>query len=143
VKSEAKRKAGQLEQLHQDFFAASSPAKKQEIRQSISELEWELIEATLTERKQQDLLDKLQDIRQSGEKPFFLWKLNFSEVFKEKGGFDVVIGNPPYYNVKFKFSYFCVIFVIVVFKIQGGRHGTKIQSDINKRGTGRFGGYFN
>jgi len=29
-------------------------------------------------------------------KPFFLWNLYFSEVFHEKGGFDVVIANPPY-----------------------------------------------
>ncbi|MFC1869836.1 Eco57I restriction-modification methylase domain-containing protein [Chloroflexota bacterium] len=29
-------------------------------------------------------------------KPFFLWKLYFSEVFHQKGGFDVVIANPPY-----------------------------------------------
>lgn len=99
-RSEAKRKAGQLEQLHKDFFAASSPAKKQEIRQRIGTLEWELIETTLAERNQQDLLDKLQEIRQSGEKPFFLWKLNFSEVFKDKGGFDVVIGNPPYVQIQ-------------------------------------------
>jgi len=33
-------------------------------------------------------------------KPFFLWELYFSEVFHHKGGFDVVIGNPPYYNVQ-------------------------------------------
>ncbi len=29
-------------------------------------------------------------------KPFFLWNLYFSEVFQNKGGFDVVIANPPY-----------------------------------------------
>lgn len=29
-------------------------------------------------------------------KPFFAWKLYFAEVFKEKGGFDIVIANPPY-----------------------------------------------
>jgi adenine-specific DNA-methyltransferase len=33
-------------------------------------------------------------------KPFFLWKLYFSEVFHEKGGFDMVIANPPYKIVK-------------------------------------------
>ena len=27
---------------------------------------------------------------------FFPWKLYFADVFKEKGGFDIVIGNPPY-----------------------------------------------
>jgi hypothetical protein len=48
--STAKIKAGQLEQLHKDFFSACSPEKKDEIRQKISLLEWELIEATLKER---------------------------------------------------------------------------------------------
>jgi hypothetical protein len=33
---------------------------------------------------------------QSGESPSFLWRVDFAEVFAEKGGFDVVIGNPPY-----------------------------------------------
>ena len=29
-------------------------------------------------------------------KDFFLWNVYFAEVFAEKGGFDIVIGNPPY-----------------------------------------------
>ena len=29
-------------------------------------------------------------------KPFFLWKLNFSKLFRDKEGFDIVIANPPY-----------------------------------------------
>ena len=37
-------------------------------------------------------LDALQD---SAERPYFLWHLYFHDVF-ERGGFDVVIGNPPY-----------------------------------------------
>ena len=32
-------------------------------------------------------------------KPFFAWKLYFAEVF-QKGGFDIVIGNPPYIGEK-------------------------------------------
>lgn len=31
-----------------------------------------------------------------GRRPFFLYRLHFSEVFAAKGGFDVVIANPPY-----------------------------------------------
>lgn len=38
-------------------------------------------------------------IRQSDERPFFLWSLYFADVF-EKGGFDIVIGNPPYVDIK-------------------------------------------
>ncbi len=33
-------------------------------------------------------------------KPFFLWNLYFSEVMYERGGFDVVIGNPPYIQLQ-------------------------------------------
>ncbi|MEA1987333.1 MAG: Eco57I restriction-modification methylase domain-containing protein, partial [Candidatus Marinimicrobia bacterium] len=37
-----------------------------------------------------------------GRKPkdFFLWKIYFAEVFSHKGGFDIVIGNPPYIGEK-------------------------------------------
>jgi hypothetical protein len=38
-------------------------------------------------------------------RPFFPWKLYFSEVFQEKNGFDIVIANPPYIrqeNIDFK-----------------------------------------
>ncbi len=35
----------------------------------------------------------------SKAKPFFPWKLYFAEVF-EKGGFDIVIGNPPYIQLQ-------------------------------------------
>lgn len=38
-------------------------------------------------------LDKLKDILDTDH---FEWHLNFNEVFNEKGGFDVVIANPPY-----------------------------------------------
>jgi len=33
-------------------------------------------------------------------RPFFPWKLYFANVFREKGGFDVVIANPPYLGEK-------------------------------------------
>lgn len=38
-----------------------------------------------------DAVEKIDD----NNKPFFLWHLYFAEVF-QKGGFDIVIGNPPY-----------------------------------------------
>jgi len=33
-------------------------------------------------------------------KPFFLWHLHFFEVFQERGGFDVMIANPPYLKIQ-------------------------------------------
>ena len=39
------------------------------------------------------------DLDPSANAEFFLWHLWFAEVF-DKGGFDVIIGNPPYINVE-------------------------------------------
>ena len=33
---------------------------------------------------------------QAGDCPTFLWQADFAEVFADKGGFDIIIGNPPY-----------------------------------------------
>lgn len=32
--------------------------------------------------------------------PFAFWRLDFAEVFSEKGGFDIVVGNPPYVQLQ-------------------------------------------
>jgi hypothetical protein len=100
--NEERQKVEQLYKLHDEFFACT-PAKKQAIRQQISELEWELIEATLKELRDTQALEQIKVLKEKNEKPFFLWKLNFPEVFKQQGGFDIVIGNPPYVQIQ-KFS---------------------------------------
>jgi len=38
----------------------------------------------------------LKEIKKTGAKPFFLPQVHFAEVFIEKGGFDIIIANPPY-----------------------------------------------
>ncbi|MGO8749506.1 MAG: Eco57I restriction-modification methylase domain-containing protein, partial [Thermoguttaceae bacterium] len=35
----------------------------------------------------------------TGDAPTFMWRVDFAEVFREKGGFDIVVGNPPYINM--------------------------------------------
>lgn len=92
----AKKKAEELNRLHKEFFDMALKSNKAEIKKSIDELEWELIEETLKEHGKEKELPKLQALRRSNNKPFFLWKLHFAEVFQKKGGFDVVIANPPY-----------------------------------------------
>lgn len=42
---------------------------------------------------------KLLQLENAVSKPYFLWHLFFADVF-EKGGFDIVIGNPPYVGQK-------------------------------------------
>jgi hypothetical protein len=50
--------------------------------------------------KESQIFAVLNELNKTGTKPFFLWHLYFSDVFKEKGGFDILIGNPPYVNSK-------------------------------------------
>lgn len=94
--SEAKRKAEELKHLHKVLFETTQKKKKDEIKLRIETIEWDLIEATLKEQNKMSALKKLWVFKKSNTKPFFLWKLHFADVFEEKGGFDVVIGNPPY-----------------------------------------------
>lgn len=46
--------------------------------------------------KENKIFAVLEELKKTGTKPFFLWHLYFAEVFELKGGFDVVIANPPY-----------------------------------------------
>src|SRR3989338_8920192 len=94
--SEEKKKADELKRLQKEFFEATQKSKKDSIKKQIEQLEWELIEATLKEQNKISALKKLDQFKKSNVKPFFLWRLNFAEVFEEKGGFDVIIANPPY-----------------------------------------------
>ncbi|HBH06959.1 MAG TPA: hypothetical protein DDX92_10210, partial [Flavobacteriales bacterium] len=71
----------QLEKLKEDFYDQTDEAKKKALRNEINS-------------KIRELLDSAETF--AGYKIDFDFKLFFSEVWHEKGGFDVVIGNPPY-----------------------------------------------
>ncbi|OGP55632.1 MAG: hypothetical protein A2162_08700 [Deltaproteobacteria bacterium RBG_13_52_11b] len=94
--SEAKKKADELKQLHKEFFESFQKSRKDAIKARIEAMEWELIEATLKEQHKTDALKRIDEWKKANIRPFFLWKFHFAEVFREKGGFDVVIANPPY-----------------------------------------------
>jgi hypothetical protein len=74
----------QLEQLKEDFYNQTNETKKKALRQEIN-------------TKIRELLDSAEQF--AGYKIDFDFKLFFSEVWHEKGGFDVVIGNPPYLGI--------------------------------------------
>jgi len=61
----------------------------------------------LAEGKINEVLRNLHDPRKT--KPFFIWKLEFIDVFEDKGGFDVMIANPPYLGEKGNKDIFQVI----------------------------------
>ncbi|MFA6374270.1 MAG: TaqI-like C-terminal specificity domain-containing protein [Candidatus Paceibacterota bacterium] len=93
---ESKLKADELKSLQKQFFETNNKDKKENIKKQIEKLEWALIEATLIEQDKTFELSKVQKFKKLNTKPFFLWKLQFANVFEQKGGFDIVIGNPPY-----------------------------------------------
>lgn len=78
------------------YVSESRKTHKEDLKHEIDELKWELIEESLKEQGKLEKLTEVKELRHKNIKPFFLWELEFSEVFKNKGGFDVVIGNPPY-----------------------------------------------
>ena len=71
----------ELEILKEEFYNITEDAKKKALRHKIN-------------TKIRELLDSAEQF--AGYKIDFDFKLFFSEVWREKGGFDVVIGNPPY-----------------------------------------------
>lgn len=75
----------ELEKLKDKFYDITDEKEKKALRQQIN-------------TKIRELLDSAEQF--AGYKIDFDFKLFFSEVWREKGGFDVVIGNPPY-GVKF------------------------------------------
>lgn len=98
--SEARSTLEELRRAIDEFFSLSSPQAKRAKRAKIEGLEWRFMEQTLTARGEQEALHEFEKHRRDNRKPYFLWKLYFADVFTEKGGFDVVIGNPPYLRVQ-------------------------------------------
>ncbi|MDO9538195.1 MAG: TaqI-like C-terminal specificity domain-containing protein, partial [Thermoplasmata archaeon] len=97
--AESEKKIKQHIALQNRFFNEQDRNKKKTLRDNMDRIEWELIETTLREQGKFETINRID--RKNRAKPFFLWKLNFAEVFqRENPGFDVVIANPPYVQIK-------------------------------------------
>ena len=55
-----------------------------------------VIESQLHGRLTREGREQYELSKTMASKPYVLWHLDFAKVFQEKGGFDIVIGNPPY-----------------------------------------------
>ena len=98
---ESQKKLKELRELQQKFFNEQNRSSKKQLAQQIDRIEWGLIEETLKENGKEEAIKKLQEYKRNKSKPFFLWKLYFSEIFqRDNPGFDVVIANPPYVGEK-------------------------------------------
>ncbi|MBU0896258.1 MAG: hypothetical protein KKB76_01385, partial [Candidatus Omnitrophica bacterium] len=83
IYSSAKKKSDELKRLHKEFFETTQKTKKDELKKQIERLEWDLIETTLREQNKSSELKKIEVLKKANIKPFFLWKLHFSDVFQE------------------------------------------------------------
>lgn len=91
----------ELQDKIKDYFSQNDKAKKTRLKGEIDELKYQLIEATLISQNKQDKILEIQKLQQANSQPFFLWKLEFSDIFSGKNaGFDIVIGNPPYIQLQ-------------------------------------------
>ena len=77
------------------LFHCDDTNKKHEILNEISAIK-DMIILSQMEGVDSEIVERYKESKKLASKPYVLWQLDFSRVFKEKGGFDIVIGNPPY-----------------------------------------------
>lgn len=78
-----------------DFYSCSNANQKKALRAKIDTQLRDLLRTRITKP---DLQKEIDTLTAKNDK-FFLWHTWFSDVFS-KGGFDIVIGNPPYVGEK-------------------------------------------
>jgi Alw26I/Eco31I/Esp3I family type II restriction m6 adenine DNA methyltransferase len=86
-----------LRREQERLFGEQNQETKHEIKKKIDKIIVDIIRAKLNRDNNAEGLRKYEDSLKQKTKPYFLWKLEFARVFRENGGFDVVIGNPPYF----------------------------------------------
>ena len=86
-----------LQRLLREYFSVTDHKKKSSMRQSINEEVKTLIRESIGGTPAS--LAKLEKMDCSANQDFFLWHTWFKDIF-DNGGFDIVIGNPPYVSTK-------------------------------------------
>ena len=87
-----------------ELFRCDVTIKKEELKAKIQSYKDELIkkhltDSQLTEKIPQIIADYENAISKTS-KPFVVWEIDFARVFRDNGGFDIVIGNPPYIQLQ-------------------------------------------
>lgn len=78
-----------------ELFRCDDTNRKHNLLEEIEALRDALIKTQLSFCSE-DTLERYEATKNMASKPYVLWQLDFAKVFREKGGFDIVIGNPPY-----------------------------------------------
>ena len=80
-----------LTSLQKEFFSTSSIINKKKLRKNINQIFQNLISENISQNVKKFERKNIN----FDSNNFFIWDIFFSEVFS-KGGFDIIIGNPPY-----------------------------------------------
>lgn len=91
-------KITQLIELQSKLYDEKDHIAKDSLKNRIQDIYNEIVMEQL--KRNTKAVDEYYHAIQQPSKPFVLWQLYFPRVFKEKGGFDIVIGNPPYVRVQ-------------------------------------------
>lgn len=81
-------------ELQKEYFISSDSKIKKELKEKIDNIQIGMVEESL--KNESKKLAEFKLISKKRQKPWFIWKLEFFDVFKNNGGFDIIIGNPPY-----------------------------------------------
>lgn len=84
----------ELINLQNKLFFIKDHDEKEEIKQNIQRIYDEIIIEQI--QGNPDLIEEYHQATRESSKPFIIWQLYFPRVFRDNGGFDIVIGNPPY-----------------------------------------------
>lgn len=90
----------ELESKKREYFKTSGFTGKNILKNEINELKWNFIESNLKYLEKEEFIPRIKNWEFYEDKaPFFIWELEFSEVFRsENPGFDIVICHPPFGN---------------------------------------------
>lgn len=87
-----------LIELQDKLFFIKDHNEKEETKREIQKIYDDIILEQI--QGNSDVVKDYYNIQSMSSKPFILWQLYFPRVFRDNGGFDIVIGNPPYVLVQ-------------------------------------------
>lgn len=88
----------QLIKYQEEYFITQNSQRKKELKHLIEDIQFGMISLSIGYDTKK--LREIEELSKKKSKNWFIWKLEFFDVFKNNGGFDIVIGNPPYVGEK-------------------------------------------
>lgn len=84
----------ELIELQSRLYDEKDHIAKEALKGQIQDIYNQIVMEQISANSQ--IVDDYYQAIQLASKPFVLWQLYFPKVFRDNGGFDIVIGNPPY-----------------------------------------------